>query len=304
MNGGLNELTEREKDVLRLLAASHDAKSAAAELGLSVHTINERLRAARRKLGVSSSRAAARLLAEAESPVPKSLVDKNFGGDPTPPVVNRALPPARRLTAPKRWLTGGLMMSVVALILVIALTGRPGMVPESRPETPLPKSAVTPDHASPASGETIASAPAAPLESPNPPPTTTLRAEGPQVAPPDAAARAMAWLALVDQGDWNQSWRAASPTFQNRMSQDAWAARASRMNRPHGPLERVQQYAVRSASPAGSEAVGSVLVQYQATASTGARLLETVALVPDGDTWRVSAYFAHESPAQAPRPAP
>lgn len=58
-------LTEREKETLRLLAAGHDAKSAAVQLGLSVHTVNERLRAARRKLGVSSSRAAARRLLEA-----------------------------------------------------------------------------------------------------------------------------------------------------------------------------------------------------------------------------------------------
>lgn len=58
MTGRLSSLTEREKEVLRLLSASHDAKSAAAHLGLSVHTINGRLRVARRKLGVSSSRAA------------------------------------------------------------------------------------------------------------------------------------------------------------------------------------------------------------------------------------------------------
>ena len=51
----------------------------ARELGLSVHTINERLRAARRKLGVSSSREAARLLGEAERAIPNSLGDNNLG---------------------------------------------------------------------------------------------------------------------------------------------------------------------------------------------------------------------------------
>ncbi|GAA0731919.1 MULTISPECIES: helix-turn-helix domain-containing protein [Sphingomonas] len=58
-----NALTEREKTTLRLLLAGHDAKSIARELELSVHTVNERLRDARRKLGVASSREAARRLA-------------------------------------------------------------------------------------------------------------------------------------------------------------------------------------------------------------------------------------------------
>lgn len=61
-----HRLSEREKAVLRLLARGHDAKSAAQALGLSVHTVNERLRDARRSLGASSSRAAARALAQAE----------------------------------------------------------------------------------------------------------------------------------------------------------------------------------------------------------------------------------------------
>lgn len=49
-------LSAREKEALRLLLVGHDAKSIANTLGLSVHTINDRLRDARRKLGVSSSR--------------------------------------------------------------------------------------------------------------------------------------------------------------------------------------------------------------------------------------------------------
>lgn len=63
----ISQLSEREKETLRLLLAGHDAKSAARALGLSIHTVNERLREARRKLGVGSSREAARLLADSET---------------------------------------------------------------------------------------------------------------------------------------------------------------------------------------------------------------------------------------------
>lgn len=44
MTTGIDALTGREKQTLRLILRGHDAKSAALELALSVHTINERLR--------------------------------------------------------------------------------------------------------------------------------------------------------------------------------------------------------------------------------------------------------------------
>lgn len=76
---GIDDLTEKEKETLRLIVRGHDAKSMAKELSLSVHTINERLREARRKLGVTSSREAGRLLFESEGGDHKYLGDKRFG---------------------------------------------------------------------------------------------------------------------------------------------------------------------------------------------------------------------------------
>lgn len=55
-------LNERELEILRLLAAGHTVKTIAARLGRSETSINERLRAARRKTGLGSSRELARLL--------------------------------------------------------------------------------------------------------------------------------------------------------------------------------------------------------------------------------------------------
>ena len=78
MTGNLEALSEREKETLRLLLQGYDAKSIAKHLGLSVHTVNERLRASRRKLEVSSSREAARLLALSEHRLPNSIVDKQI----------------------------------------------------------------------------------------------------------------------------------------------------------------------------------------------------------------------------------
>lgn len=60
------QLKDKEKAVLRLVLRGYDAKLIARELNLSVHTVNERLRDARRALGVSSSREAALMLDAAE----------------------------------------------------------------------------------------------------------------------------------------------------------------------------------------------------------------------------------------------
>ncbi|MBF9151284.1 helix-turn-helix domain-containing protein [Novosphingobium jiangmenense] len=60
-------LTDRELEVLRLLTAGHTIKSIAAVLGRSEASINERLRDARRKTGVGSSRELARLVAGQEN---------------------------------------------------------------------------------------------------------------------------------------------------------------------------------------------------------------------------------------------
>ena len=68
MQEGIDALTEKEKQALRLILRGHDAKSIARELDRSVHTVNDRLRAARRKLAVTSSREAARILLEDEGP--------------------------------------------------------------------------------------------------------------------------------------------------------------------------------------------------------------------------------------------
>jgi DNA-binding CsgD family transcriptional regulator len=123
----LGTLTDREKVVLRLLAKGFDAKSAARELGLSVHTVNERLRSTRRKLQVTSSREAARLLLEREDT--KSLVHKEFGvGFSATPKDNRAR--TKRLYVP---IAGGLAMSLIVLAALLTFS-----TPDTLESGPMP----------------------------------------------------------------------------------------------------------------------------------------------------------------------
>lgn len=63
----VSRLNDAERRVLRLLAEGHTAKSIANTLGSTTAAVNERLREARRKTGVGSSRELARLLKAQEN---------------------------------------------------------------------------------------------------------------------------------------------------------------------------------------------------------------------------------------------
>lgn len=120
MAQGCELLTEREKQTLRLLLAGHDAKSIARHFGLSVHTVNERLRDARRKLAVSSSREAARRLRAAEGAGPETVGDMPFGGAAPPPADHAdPRPGAARRRWRAGWAVGGLAMSLLLATLFV-----------------------------------------------------------------------------------------------------------------------------------------------------------------------------------------
>lgn len=123
---GFQALTEKEKETLRLLVDGHDAKSMARHLGLSVHTINERLRDARRKMSASSSREAARQLREIEGRTPEILRDKALGEAAAVLGMEEMTAPAeaRRMGRPSGWIAGGFFMSFsLALLAFVSMSG-------------------------------------------------------------------------------------------------------------------------------------------------------------------------------------
>ena len=77
----LHSLTDREKECLRLLLHPMKAKDIARATGLSIHTVNEHLKSARRKLGTTDSLTAAKILRARDGP-PNSL-DTMKSGSPS-----------------------------------------------------------------------------------------------------------------------------------------------------------------------------------------------------------------------------
>jgi len=117
-------LTEKELEILRLLAAGHTVKSIAAQLGRSEASINERLREARRKTGVGSSRELARMI-EAQ----KNRDEKSDLSSPADPAEALSVPRKRGF----EWTKGRIAMAFLlpAAALGLALAAGTASMPEA-----------------------------------------------------------------------------------------------------------------------------------------------------------------------------
>lgn len=112
----IDRLTPAERDVLSLLASGHDTKTAAVELRISIHAVNDRLREARRKLNVTSSREAARILAGHQN-------QKNWGKFSGGDAVSQQCADQPRRKVALFLVTGVLTMSLVLLAAMLWSSG-------------------------------------------------------------------------------------------------------------------------------------------------------------------------------------
>lgn len=237
MTSGYHALTDKEKVALRLLLRGHDAKSSARELGLSVHTVNERLRDARRKLGVTSSREAARqLLAEEGAPY-ENLADESLGEEPA------AQPPHQhgpRLT--RALLTGGIVMSLLLAALLV-------------PASPI---AILPGAG----------------------------AAGTEAAAEAAPARAAeAFLVLLDEGRWADSYAMTSAEFHRLNTLAVWTEVSQRVRPPQGAALTRDVIGVEyvPAPPMGYQ-----MVKFRSRHADGADQTETLSLVREDGAWKIA----------------
>ncbi len=275
MNADRPALTEREKDALRLLLAGHEAKSIAQELDLSVHTVNDRLRNARAKLGVSSSREAARRWAQMDGEPPVSCLPENLAPTPETPAHKvlgiapadadgpQASPPTTRRTRGHLlvWLAGGMiiMSLLIAVAALSSLAG--GTAPPASPTESAPGAAPAPSAIDAAS----------------------------QTA---AAAAARDWLALIDGGRWEESWQQAGILFRSQITSGRWTQQVQPVREPLGAVVSRQLVSTDAAgdlpgAPAGEYAV----LQFRTEFANMQDTIETVTLARDETGWAVIGYF-------------
>ncbi len=124
----LDRLSDRERDILTLLAQGHTAKTIARSRSLSANVVNEHLRSARRKTGASSSRELARLVVGG-TPIPSQEVrDKLFGIESPAVADHRRLQPGLSL-GPVMTLINGRVMMVFGVLIAAGVIAFQSSVP-------------------------------------------------------------------------------------------------------------------------------------------------------------------------------
>jgi hypothetical protein len=112
---------------------------------------------------------------------------------------------------------------------------------------------------------------------------------------PEGAAEsaAVAWLILVDAGNYAGSWSAASQLFRQHVPQSQWQTAAANARAPFGALKsRKVQSATFTRSVPGAPDGEYVIVTFASSFENKASAIETVTPMMDADgTWRVSGYF-------------
>lgn len=117
-------------------------------------------------------------------------------------------------------------------------------------------------------------------------------AEEQKPSPEDAKAAALAWLKLVDEGKYADSWKEASSYFKIIATEQKWV---DAMNQSRQPLGSVTKREFKSANfvhelPRAPK--GDYWVIQFATDFEGTETIETVTPMLDKDgKWHVSGYF-------------
>ena len=248
MTIGYASLTDKEKETLRLLLRGHDAKSSARALSLSVHTVNERLRDARRKLGVTSSREAARIVLAEEGETPEMIGDKPLGDAETGAEGSSEATAAIGRWAKRRFavtLAGVFAMSLLLAALLV-------------PASPL---AILPGAG--AAG-------------------TEAATEAAAVVTPARAAED--FLILLDEGRWADSYAATGDQFRELNTLAVWTEVSLKVRPPLGEAQTRELIADEfvPAPPMGYQ-----MVKFRSRYASGKEQTKTLSLVKEDGGWKV-----------------
>jgi hypothetical protein len=111
---------------------------------------------------------------------------------------------------------------------------------------------------------------------------------------PDRAAQAAAerWLALVDAGQYAQSYDAAATTFKKALTKDQWVEAVGKARAPFGKLDSRRLLGAKHMTELPNAPKGEYdVIQYEAK-FPGQTAVETITPMKDADgSWRVSGYY-------------
>jgi hypothetical protein len=114
-----------------------------------------------------------------------------------------------------------------------------------------------------------------------------------QRAEEEALQAAGTWLALIDDGQYSESWESAAELFRNAVGKEQWERVLTGVRTPLGRLitRRVRSKQYTTSLP-GAPDGNYVVIQYESSFENKKAAVETVTPMIDRDgKWRVSGYY-------------
>jgi Protein of unknown function (DUF4019) len=113
-----------------------------------------------------------------------------------------------------------------------------------------------------------------------------------QPDPAPAVAAAQAWVQLIDQGNYADSWDHAAPAFQAAVTAAQWAQQLHIWREPLGKLQNrnlgvAKYYTQLPGVPDGHYWI----VQMQSSFANKQSCVETITLTQVGNDWKATGYF-------------
>ena len=102
-----------------------------------------------------------------------------------------------------------------------------------------------------------------------------------------------AWLSMVDEGNYSESWRNASSLFKNAVDENQWEKSLNSVRKPLGEILSRKAITLNYTTTLPGTPDGEyVVIQYKTSFKNKASAIETVtpSLEKDG-IWRVSGYY-------------
>jgi hypothetical protein len=108
-----------------------------------------------------------------------------------------------------------------------------------------------------------------------------------------AQAAALAWLSLVDRGQYARSWEEAATYFKGAVTQEGWMQSMKSHRQPLGKIESRNLLSSKYTRTLPGAPDGEyVVIQYQASFEKKQSTVETLTPMLDKDgKWRVAGYY-------------
>lgn len=107
-----------------------------------------------------------------------------------------------------------------------------------------------------------------------------------------AEKAAISWMALVDTGQYNASWKEAATLFRESITSESWSQAVTAARKPFGKLMsrrlKVANYAMTLPGAPDGE---YVVMEFEAVYENKAKAIETVTAMRDNGNWNVAGYY-------------